>query len=61
MRVITAAELDAMTPAEREEAYQQTPLIRDLSQVPAEYQPRIDDMRRRLAAKLAAQEQHHTS
>ena len=57
----TAADLDAMTPAERAAALEDTPLIRDLSQVPPAYRPRVDDMRRRLAQRLARQEQRPAS
>ncbi|MBI4940553.1 MAG: hypothetical protein HY830_07400 [Actinobacteria bacterium] len=45
MRVLTAAELDAMTPAEREAAYQAS-IIRDLADVPEQYQHVIDEQRR---------------
>jgi hypothetical protein len=57
----TAAEMDAMTPAERAAALEATPLIRDLSQVPPAYQPRIEAMRQRLAERLARQEQRPAS
>jgi hypothetical protein len=40
-----------MTPAEREESYQQTALIHDLSQIPAEYRPRIDERSSRSAGR----------
>jgi uncharacterized coiled-coil protein SlyX len=54
MRVITAAELDAMTPAERQVAFQAS-IIRDLGDVPAQYQDVIDEQRRRVLEREARQ------
>jgi len=54
MRVITAAELDAMTPAERQAAFQAS-IIRDLGDVPAQYQHVIDEQRRRVLEREARQ------
>ena len=56
----TAEDLDRMTPAERQAAHEQC-MIRDLDDVPADYQPRIDDIRRRLAERLAGEEQHRSA
>lgn len=52
MRVITAAELDQMTPEEREASFQAS-IIRDLDDVPAEYQHVVDDLRRRVLEREA--------
>jgi hypothetical protein len=54
MRVITAAELDAMTPAERQAAFQAS-IIRDLDDVPPQYQHVIDEQRRRVLEREARQ------
>ena len=56
VRVLTAAELDAMTPAEREAAFEAS-IIRDLADVPAEYQHVVDDLRRRVLEREAAARQ----
>lgn len=52
MRVLTAAELDAMTPAERDAAYQAS-IIRDLDHVPEQYQAVLDEQRRRVLEREA--------
>jgi uncharacterized coiled-coil protein SlyX len=49
VHVITAAELDRMTPAEREAAFEAS-IIRDLDDVPAQYQPVVEELRRRVNA-----------
>lgn len=54
MRVITAAELDQMTPQEREAAFQAS-IIRDPAEVPAPYQRVVDDLRRRVAEREVRQ------
>jgi hypothetical protein len=54
MRVITAVELDAMTPAERQAAFQAS-IIRDLDDVPPQYQHVIDEHRRRVLEREARQ------
>ncbi len=52
MRVVTAAELDAMRPAEREAAVKAS-VIRDLADEPAEYRHVIDEQRRRVLEREA--------
>lgn len=52
MRVITAAELDQMTPQEREASFQAS-IIRDLDDIPPEYRHVVDDLRRRVLEREA--------
>jgi len=56
----TAEDLDRMTPAERQAAREEC-IVWDLADVPPAYQPRIEDIRRRLVARLAAEEQHRSA
>ena len=51
-KVTTAAELEAMTPAEREQSFRDS-IVRDLSQVPPEFLARI---RAKVEARLADQD-----
>lgn len=52
--MITAAELDEMTPAERQAAFEAS-IIRDLNDVPPQYQHVIDEQRRRVLEAEARQ------
>lgn len=52
MRVITAAELDQMTPAEREAAFKAS-IIRNLDDVPPQYQHVIDEQRHQVLEREA--------
>lgn len=52
MRVITAAELDQMTPQERADSFRAS-IIRDLDDVPAEYRHVVDELRRRVLEREA--------
>ncbi len=56
MRVITAAELDEMTPAERESLFR-SGIIRDLADVPPQYQHVIEEQRRRILENEARRRQ----
>jgi len=52
MRVITAAELEKMTPAEREATFKES-IIRDLDDVPAERRDVIEAQRARVLEREA--------
>ena len=54
MRVITAAELEKMTPAEREATFKES-IIRDLDDVPAERRDVIEAQRARVLEREARQ------
>jgi hypothetical protein len=56
VRVVTAAELDEMTPAERQASFKAS-IIRDLADVPPEYQHVIDEQRRRVLEREARRRQ----
>lgn len=52
MNVLTAADLDKMTPAERQAAFKAS-ILRDLDDVPARYQHVVDELRRRVLEREA--------
>lgn len=52
MRVVTAGELDKMTPAEREATFKDS-IIRDLDQVPADRRDVIEAQRARVLEREA--------
>jgi len=52
MNVLTAADLDKMTPAERQAAFKAS-IVRDLDDVPARYQHVVDELRRRVLEREA--------
>ncbi len=52
MRVVTAAELETMTPAEREATFKDS-IIRDLDQVPADRRDVIEAQRARVLEREA--------
>jgi hypothetical protein len=52
MRVVTAAELEKMTPAEREATFKDS-IIRDLDQVPADRRDVIEAQRARVLQREA--------
>jgi uncharacterized coiled-coil protein SlyX len=51
--LLTAADPDRMTPAERQAAFRAS-IIRDLDDVPAEYQHVVDELRHRVLEREAS-------
>ena len=51
-RVITVSEIEAMTPAERAQSFEDS-IIYDLDQVPAEFQPALEAQRQRVLEREA--------
>ena len=54
-RVVTAAELEALSPAEQDELFQAS-VIRDLADVPPELQPLLDRVRARVEDRIAGRD-----
>lgn len=52
MRVTTVSEIEAMTPAERAQSFEDS-IIYDLDQVPEEYQPVLEAQRQRILDREA--------
>lgn len=51
-RLVTVTEIEAMTPAERAESFENS-IVYDLDQVPAEYQPTLEAQRQRVLDREA--------
>jgi hypothetical protein len=58
--LVTAAELDAMTPAERQADFESR-LVLDPAQLPARFQRTLVEQDERVAALVAAEEQRQAS
>ncbi|MBK6870383.1 MAG: hypothetical protein IPK24_03855 [Kineosporiaceae bacterium] len=52
MRVITVSELEAMTPAERDQSFEDS-IIYDLDEVPEEFEPALEAQRQRILDREA--------
>jgi hypothetical protein len=58
--VVTAAELEAMTPAERQASFDAS-VVTDLEQVPPERRDRIEALRERALERIARQDMPNAS
>ncbi|MBK7622381.1 MAG: hypothetical protein IPJ14_06840 [Kineosporiaceae bacterium] len=52
MRVITVSDLEAMTPAERDQSFEDS-IIYDLDEVPEEFEPALEAQRQRILDREA--------